>query len=110
MLGIFPKEKIYKDYYQLSDQEIEDLKDTLKKEMNDPVFSQQQGMGAPMGGGMAPPPPPPAGEAGPGMSMDSDENIPPTQAESLDIGSMKQLALEAGCDDELLKLLEEMDK
>ena len=47
MLGIFPKEKIYKDYYQLSDQEIEDLKDTLKKEMNDPVFSQQQGMGDP---------------------------------------------------------------
>ena len=110
MLGIFPKEKIYKDYYQLSDQEIEDLKDTLEKEMKDPVFGQQQGMGAPMGGGMAPPPPPPAGEAGPGMSMDSDENIPPTQAESLDIGSMKQLALEAGCDDELLKILEEMDK
>jgi len=111
MLGIFPKEKIYKDYYQLSDQEIEDLKDTLEKVMKDPVFGQQQGMGAPMGGGMAPPPPPPpAGEAGPGMSMDSDENIPPTQAESLDIGSMKQLALEAGCDDELLKILEEMDK
>ncbi len=106
-LGIFPKEKIYKDYYQLSDTEIEELKEQLGKEMKDPVLSPQAAMGgAPMG---APPPPAPAGESTPGGSMESDENIPPTQVESLDFNAMKNLAIEANCDDELLKLLEELE-
>jgi len=44
----------------------------------------------------------------PGEPMESAENVPPPQMEAIDIQAMKNLALEAGCDDELLKLLEEI--
>jgi len=109
-LGIFPKDKIYKDYYRLSDHEIEEIKDQLDKEMKETGMDQQAAMmgGAPPMG--APPPPEPAGEATPGMSMESDENLPPTQMESIDFSLMKKLAVEADCDDELLEVLEEMEQ
>jgi len=99
-LGIFPMEKIYKDYYQLSDDEINKMKDGLEKDQQDPVFGAmaQQG-GAP---GALPPPPPPGGEEPP--------PTPEPQPESIDIESMKSLAIEADCDDEMLKLLEDMSK
>jgi hypothetical protein len=98
-LGIFPVEKIYKDYYRLSDDEISKIKQGLKDDMNDPVF------GAAMGGGMG-------GDMGapPGAPMESAENVPPTAQESLDIESMKKLAIEADCDDELIKLLEDLSQ
>jgi hypothetical protein len=104
-LGIFPVDKIYKDYYRLSDDEISKIKQGLKDDMNDPVF------GAAMGGGMggAPIGGAPMG-APPGAPMESAENVPPTAQESLDIGSMKKLAIEADCDDELIKLLEDLSQ
>jgi len=104
-LGIFPMEKIYKDYYQLSDDEIQKMKDGLEKDQKDPVFAAmaQAAPGAPPPpGGMPPPgedlgaPPPPPG--------------PEPQPESIDFDNMKSLAIEADCDDELLKLLEDMSK
>jgi hypothetical protein len=106
-LGIFPMEKIYKDYYRMSDEEIEKMKSGLKDDMSDPVFGQAMG-GAPMGGmpmGGAP-----MGEVPPGEPMESAENTPPTAQESLDIENMKKLAIEADCDDELIKLLEELSR
>ena len=103
-LGIFPMSKIYKDYYQLSDNEIEEIEDGLKDDQNNPVYAQAA-MAAPGGMPMAggPPieePPPPQG---------APEAAPPPVGESkqLDFESMKSLALEAGCDDELLILLED---
>ena len=36
-LGIFPIEKIYKDYYQMSDNEIEETKKGLEKDQKDPA-------------------------------------------------------------------------
>mgnify|MGYP003136282307 CR=1 FL=1 len=92
-LGIFPMKKIYKDYYQLSDEEIDDIETGLKEDQSNPVFGA---VAAGMPGG-APPQP--------GM----EEGAPPPMAESeqLDFDSMKSLALEAGCDDELLVLLED---
>ena len=109
-LMIFPMEKIYKDYYQMSDSEIEEAKKGLEQDQKDPVFSQMMmapgmmppggaPMGDPMAGGMGQPPGPP---------MESAENTPPTAAESLDYNAMKALAIESGCDDELVQLLEEM--
>jgi len=107
-LAIFPMEKIYQDYYQMSDNEIQEVKKGLEQDMKDPVFGpamQAGGMGgAPMGGA---PMDPGMGEP-PGPPMESAENTPPTQ-ESIDFNAMKNLAIEAGCDDELLKLLEEME-
>jgi len=100
-LMIFPMEKIYKDYYQLSDNEIEEIKQGLEKDQKDPVFGAQMGGGAPPPGGA------PMG-APPGPPMEGAENVPPTAAESLDYESMKSLAIESGCDDELIKLLEDM--
>jgi hypothetical protein len=81
-LGIFPVDKIYKDYYDLSDHEIEVIKEELKKDQKEQMQMQaQQGMmpGAP---GMAPPggmpgaPMPGPEEAG---GQESDENTPPTE-------------------------------
>jgi hypothetical protein len=111
-LGIFPMEQIYKDYYQMSDNEIEEAKAGLEKDQKDPAFAMAMGMGGdPMMGGapMDPGMDPNMGMGEPpGPPMESAENTPPTQMEALDIESMKSLALEAGCDDELLVLLEEI--
>jgi hypothetical protein len=104
-LGIFPMEKIYKDYYQLSDNEIQEMKDGLEKDQKDPALA-----GA-MGG--APGAPPPAGALPPPGGPEAETTPPPgpePQPESLDIENMKSLAIEADCDDELLKLLEDMAK
>jgi hypothetical protein len=116
-LMIFPMEKIYKDYYQMSDNEIEETKKGLEQDQKDPVFGAMMGTmpppGMPMG---SPGAPPPGGMGGdpmgqpPGPPMESAENIPPTAAESLDYAAMKNLAIESDCDDELISLLEEMSE
>jgi hypothetical protein len=104
-LMIFPMEKIYKDYYQMSDSEIEKMKEGLEKDQKDPVFGAMAagGMGAPPMGG---PPMDPGMDPG----MGAPPPGPEPQPESVDIENMKSLALEAGCDDELLQLLEDMSK
>jgi len=96
-LGIFPIKKIYKDYYQLSDNEIADIENGLKEDQSNPVYAQT--MAAPGVGGAAPvggevPPPP-------------EDQPPVAESNQLDLESMKSLAIEAGCDDELLMLLED---
>tara|TARA_R110000823_G_scaffold95960_1_gene209145 strand:- start:1356 stop:1763 length:408 start_codon:yes stop_codon:yes gene_type:complete len=111
-LGIFPIAKILKDYYQMTDYQIEEMKDQLEQEMNDPVYAQlkaaEMGMPPPgmdpgMDPGMAPEVPmegaPPAA---PGET-------PPRQMESLDLENMKAMAIEAECDDELLRILEDRE-
>jgi len=90
-LGIFPVKKIYKDYYQLSDNEIQEIESGLKEDQNNPVFAQMQS-GMPGGA-----PPAPAG----------GEPPPVQESNDLDLESMKSLAIEAGCDNELLMLLED---
>jgi len=83
-LQLFPREKIYKDYYNLTDMEIKEIEDKLEEDMQKQMEQQQdqmmaQGMGmpgapmpggAPMGGAAPPPGPAP---------MDSAENAPPTE-------------------------------
>lgn len=107
MLGIFPIEKIYKDYYQLNDTQIDKIKDRLKMEQQDPVFQMMGaagGMGAP-GMGMGAPGMP--GQE-PGMeegSGESAENAPPTQNEKTDLDSLENLIIESGESMELLKVV-----
>lgn len=87
-LNIFPMEKIYKDYYQLNDNEIERIKDGLEKDRTDPAFAPP---GAGAGPGMpgmpaAPGGPPPDGEMPPEggqPQQEPAENIPPTQNENI---------------------------
>ena len=88
-LQLFPKSKIYKDYYNLNDKEIEEIEKDLKEEMDEMMeqqMEQQQAMmppdmgaGAPMGGAPMGAPPPP----GPDMGMEGEENTPPTAQESV---------------------------
>jgi hypothetical protein len=106
-LGIFPTEKIYKDYYQLNDHQIDQIKEQLKKEMKDPVLGAMAqggmgmgGMGAPGAGG------PPAGPEG----QESDENIPPTQNEQTDYDSLIQLIIETGGSNELLDTVKSISR
>ncbi len=100
-LGIFPIEKIYKDYYQMSDSEIEEAKKGLEKDQSDPALSQSMAPGLPPAGGV-----PPVGE--PGLPAEPPGETPPPAPESLDYDAMKSLAIESNCDDELIKLLEDM--
>lgn len=110
MLGIFPMEKIYKEYYQLNDTQIEKIKDQLKAEQQDPVFqamSMAGGMGAP---GMGAP-----GMAGgePGMeegSGESAENAPPTQNEEIDYDRLENLIIESGESVELLQTIRSLKR
>ncbi len=82
--GLFPKERIYKEYYNLTDSEIAIIKDQLEKEQQEEQLLQQETDptildtgGGPIGGMM---------EEDPSMDMESDENVPPTEnvAESKD--------------------------
>ena len=95
-LGIFPMKKIYKDYYQLSDNEIETIENELQKDQSNPVFGA---MAAGLPGGA-----PPA--AGGGEEEQPGAPPPVQESNKLDLKSMKSLAIESGCDDELLILLE----
>ena len=99
-LGIFPIEKIYKDYYQMSDSEIKEAKEGVKKDQEEIGMGQNPAMA----GGALPPPPgaplPPGDPAAAGA--------PQPTPESLDYDAMKSLAIESGCDQELIKLLEDM--
>lgn len=107
-LGIFPKEKIYKDYYQLNDHQIEEIKNSLKKEMNDPVLSMMgagMGMGMPGPGMGGPPGMPPS----PGGEMESEENTPPTsQQETLNFEDLELQLLESGCSNEALGVIRDI--
>ena len=110
--GIFPIQKILRDFYQLNDQEIKNIKEELKEEMEDPVFNPQaqMGMGGPPMGG--PPMDPMGGEMPPGepAPMESEENAPPTQMESSSLEDLLKLAHEAEADEELIGLINEMRK
>lgn len=95
--GLFSKDYIYKVYFQLTDDEIEEMKKELEEDMED--MQQQQmamdpmmGGGAPMGGGgeldmASMQNPAPFSNAGPGYGeaggQEGAENKPPT--ESLDV-------------------------
>jgi len=114
MLGIFPIDYIYKNYYQFSETQIAEMMEKLEEEANDPIaVSIKTGMPPPgsagdpmmaMGGAGAPPAaggatPPMAGpgpmEAG---GQEGMENIPPTAAmESTENKDIIKLMEESGC-------------
>jgi hypothetical protein len=111
-LGIFPVDKIYKDYYQLNDNQIKQIKDKLLEEAEEQMeqqmnqqmamnaaMPQQPGMGAPAGPG-APPAPPVEQEAG--------ENTPPTQVESINLSELETLILESNGSKELLNIIKDL--
>ena len=76
-LGLFSKEEIYKEYYDLSDEEIRRMKAEVEKDQEDMAEQQQvldAAAGVPPGGGPGP------GEAG---GQGGAENIPPTANEDI---------------------------
>ena len=103
-LQIFSKKKIYRDYYNLNENEIKEIEKELEEEMKeqmDQQMEQQQAMMDPMGGG-APmggaPMPPGGGEqpmAGPGPmeagGQEPAENVPPTAEETSRLDTLKKL-------------------
>jgi len=117
-LSIFPIEYIYKEYYQMNDSEIDDMKKKLEEQSKDPVMGAiAAGMppGGMMGGapGMGGPPgmgaPPGAGpgpmEAG---GQEGAENVPPTQMEEINYSELKKLMLSEGLSEEAIKIVEEL--
>lgn len=119
MLGIFPLEYIYKNYYQMSESEIDDLMSGLKEEATDPIAQMVKtgmppGMAGPMGAppmpGGAPPMPPDAGMAGPGPGeaggQEPAENVPPTTAmESVDNSDIIKLMEDSGCSPQAIEAM-----
>lgn len=110
-LNIFPLDKIYKDYYQLNDSEIEEIKDKLEEQSQDPVLAQITGMAPPMGAGAPGMEPPmgggmPPGEAG---GQEPQENIPPTAAvESVNLINLKRMALTEDVSPEIIKIINDL--
>ncbi len=91
-LQLFPKKTIYKEYYDMSDAEIEQTEKDLEKDMEKQAEQgAAMGMGDPMMGGMGGPPGMP-GEVGPGggpgygeagnPGMEGAENASPTKNEA----------------------------
>lgn len=106
-LAIFPVEKLYKDYFQLNDHQIEQIKLQLKKEAKDPIFGMmaQAGGMAPPGGGM-----PGDAAAGGGMppgpeGQESAENKPPTSNESFNLNELIELGENEQISKEALEVL-----
>jgi hypothetical protein len=124
-LNIFPLDYIYKTYYQMNEQEIDELISKMEEESQDPIkgaiaagmppgqASMMGGMpGAPPGaGGMGAPP-----MAGPGPmeagGQEPAENTPPTEApqESVDYKKLKNLMIQEGLSLDAIKIIEEMSK
>lgn len=73
--GLFPKNQVYKEYYNMTDSEIAIVKDQLEKEQQEEALLQQQAdpnaatPNMPIGGM----------EEDPTMGMEPQENIPPTE-------------------------------
>lgn len=117
-LGIFPIKYIYKTYYQLNDQEIEELVSQIEEQSQDPIMGAVAAgmppggaMGgvpgmAPMGGGMPPAGAGPApGEAG---GQEPAENMPPTQMEEVDYTELTKLMLSEGLSEEAIKIVKDL--
>jgi hypothetical protein len=111
-LGIFPKEKIYKDYYQMNDNDIDKLKQQLKKEMKDPIFSTmgQMGMGGGMGGAGGPPgmDQPGYSDAG-GPGVEGGENIQPTQKPNEEfLFNLEKLMINENLSEEAVEIIRDL--
>jgi len=128
-LQLFPVEYLYKQYFQFNDTQIKELKDKFKEEQQeaaDEQMKQQQkmaqqaaasmppppGAGAGMpppppdaGGGAPPPPPPPEGPP-----MESAENTPPTQVETVDLNNLENLLVENNCSHEAIAVIRSLNK
>tara|TARA_R110000868_G_scaffold13711_10_gene63630 strand:- start:5263 stop:7059 length:1797 start_codon:yes stop_codon:yes gene_type:complete len=112
MNGIFPIEYLYRTYYQLTDEEIEEVKSQLEKEMQDPVLGMMspagQAQAAAMGGGMGGPPGAGGAPPGEGGGQEPAENAPPTQNETINYDDLKKLMISEGLSDEAIKIITEL--
>jgi len=120
-LNIFPVAYLYKQYYQMNETEIEELKSRLEEDAKDPIFGPMMSgmppgtpMGAPPGAPGAPgmgaggPPGAPPGAAG---GQEPAENQPPTespQMEVVDYSELKKLMLAEGLSEEAIKIVEDL--
>jgi hypothetical protein len=107
-LGLFPKETIYKEFYDMTDEEVRRTKQLLEKEQQKmaEMQAQQQGAGMPPGAGPAPTGAGPGyGEAG---GQEGAENIPPTANENLEYAFeyLKNSTLEESTKQVLDRILE----
>lgn len=120
MLNIFPLKYIYKNYYQLNDEEIDEMIEKLDEQGKDPILGAiamgmppGQPMMPPMGGApMAGGPPPMAGGAPPpgeGGGQEPAENEPPTAVpEAIDYSELKKLMINEGLSEEAIKIVGEI--
>lgn len=89
-LMLFPDEYLYKEYFNLTDKEVQEIKEKMQEQTEEQMQQQMNQQQAQMGaaGAGAPPPPamPPQGSVPPN-GIESAENMPPTAppVESLDI-------------------------
>jgi hypothetical protein len=78
-LELFPNEWLYKQYYQMAEEEIEKIQDKMKTQQEEQAAMQPDPM---MGGGMGMPGMPPPGEEGEeapeGENPPTNEPTPPT--------------------------------
>jgi hypothetical protein len=112
-LGIFPVDKIYKDYYQLNDVQIKQIKDKLQEEMEEQMEQQMEQQNAMMGAAPGMPGmPAPGGDMGAGgpppVGGEPAENTPPTQVENINLSELETLLLENNGSKELLDVIKSL--
>ena len=113
-LNIFPIDYIYKTYYQMNDNEVEDMKKQLKDQAADPILgpiAANMPPGTPMTPpGMAPGMGAPGAAPGPmeAGGQEGVENVPPTQLEDIDYNDLKKLMISEGLSDEAIKIIEDL--
>ena len=114
-LGLISKDQIYREYFDMTDNEIEKMREELKADQEEMMEQQQAEMEAqapPMGGG-APMGAPPGGEAGYGEAggQEPAENIPPTAEETIrNIGFLQQLVLEDNKKEVLSRIIQKQQQ
>ena len=128
-LGLFSKDEIYREYYDMTDEEITRMKAELEEQMADEMEQQQamdpMGMGgaamggatAPMGGAPAPMggAPAPMGGALPPMAAGAQEgmeNIPPTANEEKvsSLETLRDLVLENDTKEVISRIIEKQQQ
>jgi hypothetical protein len=122
-LGLISKDQIYREYFDMTENEIEQMKKELEADQKKMMEQQQAEMeaqmgGAPMGGDPMGGDPmaaaaPPGGNAGYGEAggQEPAENIPPTSEETIkNIGFLQNLVLEENKKEVLSRIIQKQQE
>ena len=108
-LMLFSDDEIYRQYYDMNEQEIKKVKQELKKQMDEQGAQQQAQGGMPGAPGAPGAPPTPGAPPGAAGGQEPAENTPPTANESK-VETLNKLISRLPSDDSKIQILERILK